>query len=355
MVQIRVEALTPDQIPAQMALAATTYDDPVLSDPQHFWWKHGSGPHGASTLVGLRDEQGLLVGRALVQPRPFLLGPDYVVPAGLVVDLLLDPANRSAMNFLALVRNQPKSPAMGLLVHTSNESSDPLYRKLLRYPVAFEMKAYMLPIRIRHMARKVTGWAPSALEWLSAPWRYALSFGAALAGRWAQVDITDGLPPEIEFAELARRFTETAGPHFQRSYEFLKWRFKGPVFAGELATLRVDSRVVGYVGWRNVALEGLNFFVVMDIVVVGKLSVLQRLAVWLELARRGSASGADALFIMLNRGNPALADLVGSMLISVPDSRLPHPTPIFMLPQDAALKQTAFASTFMTLADIDYF
>lgn len=355
MVQIRVEAVTFDQIPAQMALVATTYDDPVLSNPQHFWWKHGSGPYGASTSVGLYDEQGGMVGRALVQPRPFLAGPDHKVPSGLVVDLLLAPVHRSAMNFLALVRNQPKSPAMGLLVHTSNESSDPLYRKLLRYPVAFEMKAYMLPIRICRMARKLTGWAPSALECLSAPWRLALSLGAALAGRFARVEITSGLPPAADFAELMRRFTETSGPHFQRSYEFLQWRFSGPVFAGELATLRVDSRIVGYVGWRNVALVGLNFFVVMDIVVVGKLSFLQRVAVWLELARRGSASGADALFIMLNRGNSTLADLVGSMLIPVPDSRLPHPTPIFMLPQDAALKRTAFASTFMTLADIDYF
>jgi hypothetical protein len=356
MVQIRVEPITPDSIPAHMALARTTYEDPILSDPAHFWWKHGSSPYGPSTSVGLYDEGEALVGRALVQPRAFYLGPSDSRRAGLVVDLLLVPSYRSAMNFIALVRNQPKQPDMGILIHTSNETSDPLYRKLLRYPVAFELKAYMLPLRILRIAGKLTGRVlPALFELLTAPWRGALSFGAALARRSIGIRVDEGLPPDREFAELMQRFRATAGPHFERSRAFLEWRFKGPIFRGDLATVRWKSQTIGYVGWRNVTLEGLNFFVVMDIVVVQKLSWLQRFALWLELARRASASGADALFIMLNRANPALAELIGWMLIPIPDSRLPHPTPIFVLPQDADLKSLPYISTYMTLADIDYF
>ena len=138
-----------------------------------------------------------------------------------------------------------------------------LYKKLLQAirRVRGVVKAYMLPIRIRHMLRKVTGWASPALEWLSAPWRYALSFGAALAGRWAQVDITDGLPGRSSLPELSRRFygEYRAGPHFQRWYEFLKWRFRGTGVCRGTGHFAHPFSGRGLCGtWRNVALEGLN-------------------------------------------------------------------------------------------------
>ena len=179
--QVRIEALDAGMVSAHMALARTTYQDPLASNPEHFWWKHGSGPYGPSTSVSLYDDEHKLTGRSLVQPRAFCVSQTESVRAGLVVDLLLAPGHRSAMTFITLVRNEAKVPDIDLLIHTSNATSEPLYRRLLRYPVAFDLKAYMLPLRIRRIVEKAFGWlAPAAFEALTAPWRLAISGAATL-------------------------------------------------------------------------------------------------------------------------------------------------------------------------------
>lgn len=294
----------------------------------------------------------------MIQPRAFRTHAGTTCHAGLVVDVLLAPEQRSALAFTSLVRAQSKVPGFDLLVHTSNAVSDPLYRKLLRYPVAFELQAYGLPIRARRLAERVAGRSlPSAVEVLSAPWRWSLT-GLSAAGRSsAGLALTEGGPADDELSSILQRFRALAGPHFERSARFLDWRFRqGPVFKGNVSTLRFRDEIRGVLAWRMVELIGLDFLVVMDIVLAAPLTATERAALVVDLARLASQEGADLLFLMVNPANPLLSAFAKPPMIPISSARLPHPTPIFMLPRRDDLNWLReHASTYMTLADIDYF
>lgn len=358
MAHIQVEFMKASALDEHVALARTSYDDPLAADAEHFWWKHGAVPAGPSACVALRDSEGNLVGRSMVQRRPFRVSPSMLRTGGAVFDLVIAPEHRSAMNFLALVRGQAKVEGLDLLVHTSNETSDPLYRKLMRYSVAFDLKAYALPLRVRNIFQKALGRTmPRAVEALAAPWRGGVRAAAFAARTATGLKIVEGLPDDAAFERLMSRFRAGAGPHFERSKPFLQWRFaNAPVFSATLATVLVRDEPVGYVAWRSFALEGLTFFVIMDVVLAVRPSAAVRMAFWLEMARRGATAGSDAVFFMANPKNDILARLVGAPLIPVPDARLPHPTPIFVAPRSEDIGWLReHASTYLTLADIDYF
>ncbi|EIM25607.1 hypothetical protein [Microvirga lotononidis] len=357
MLDVRVEPINRETIPDHVALAQTTYSDPTTTEPNHFWWKHGLGPDGPSISVNLYNEDKI-VGRSVIMPRGFRLTPATTCRAGLVADLLLEPGHRSALNFISLVRGQPKAPQIDLLVHTSNETSDLLYRKFLRYPVAFNLKAYGIPIRFHNLANKVAGRKiPRALEALAAPWRVTLRAAAAVGEKIDRIRFDAGLPSEDEFNSILDGFRVVAGPHFERSTAFLRWRFQeGPIFNGHIVTVRSRDQAIGYFVWRKLTLSGLEFIILMDIAFSSQITTSLRRALWLYLCRLGIHEGADVVFTMVNPTNPALARLVARPLIPISDSHLPHPTPIFLLPQNRDLAWLqGYGSTYMTLADIDYF
>lgn len=356
MLEVRNRPLDASDIDAQLALARTAYDDPLAVDRGHFWWKHGLNPCGPSVAVGLFDDERI-VGRSLLQRRDFRIDSKTTRRAALVTDLLIAPDYRSTQNFLSLVAGQSDT-GVDLLIHTSNQNSDILYRRLLEYPVAFNLKAFALPLRGRRILQSTFGAAmPEIAEALSYPWRVLLRGGAALISRLAGLHLEEGLPDEAEFERSMKRFHSIAGPHFDRTYAFLQWRFeRGPVFRGRIETLRIRGEVQGYVAWRNLTLEGLEFLVLMDMALAAPLSPLAHWALCLELAERGAETGADLIFVMVNPANKLLAPFADLPLIPVPDSRLPHLTPLYVLPQREELRSLQTdASTYLMLADIDYF
>ncbi|MEE1610163.1 hypothetical protein [Microvirga sp. CF3016] len=357
MLDVRVEPIEIETISNHIALAQTTYSDPTTTDPDHFWWKHGQGHDGPSISVNLYNE-GKIVGRSVIMPRVFRPEPATTCRAGLVADLLLEPGHRSALNFMSLVRGQSKAPQIDLLVHTSNETSDPLYRKFLRYPVAFNLKAYGIPIRFHKLASKVAGRElPEALEALAAPWRITLRGAAAIGQKLNRISFDTGLPSDSELESILDGFRAVAGPHFERSQAFLRWRFQeGPIFNGNIVTVRVRDQAIGYFVWRKLTLSGLNFIILMDVAFSNHINSSLRGVLWLYLSRIGIHEGADVVFTMVNPANPMLARLVARPLIPISDNHLPHPTPIFLLPRNRDLAWLkGYGSTYMTLADIDYF
>jgi len=356
MLTLRTETLTRAALTGHINVARTTYEDPTALDAEHFWWKHGTGPAGLSTSIGLYDGDAL-VGRTMVQRRKFRIDNSTTVLGGLIFDLVLAPEHRSAANFVSLVRAQAEAPDIDLIVHTSNATSHPLYEKLLRYPIAFRLAAYGLPVRIGGILRKLTGWTIPGIDLLTLPWRWALCAAAALCRRMSGLDIEIGTPSESELKRITRRFTELAGPHFERDRAFLEWRFRaGPLFNGTVATLRRGGTTCGYVAWRKVSLEGLEFLVLMDLMLDTPLTIGQRLALRLDLIARACRDGADMAFVMLNPENNLAATVCGLPLFRIPDRHLPHQTPIFV---HARRRELDFlrrqSSMFITLADIDYF
>jgi hypothetical protein len=356
MVNVSTELFTADAIAAHTELARTTYSEAAVLDRAHFRWKHLEGPCGASIAVNMHDGQ-MLVGRSLIQLRDFQIDPSKVVRAGVIFDLMLAPGYRSAQQFLALVRAQWSTDRVDLVLHTSNATSDPLYRMLLRYPISFRMAAFGLPVRIKRILRKLLGWTVPGIDMLTAPWRWALRAAASLGRAATGIRFELGMPAEADLQSVVQRFRQVAGPHLRRDRAFLEWRFQNAtLFKATIATVVRTDRVCGYVVWRKIELEGIEFLVLMDFVLDDDLTSLQRLVVRLELARRACEEGADILFVMANTKNKLAAQVCNLPLIRIPERYLPHPTPIFVHPKRdelAWLRQQE--DMFLTLGDLDYF
>jgi hypothetical protein len=353
---LKIETLTRAALPSHMALAQSTYDDPLATDSAHFWWKHGVGPAQPSISIGLY-EKDWLVGRAMVQRRRFRIDASTTVSGGLIFDVVLAPKHRNAANFISLVRAQAEPPDIDIVVHTSNATSQLLYERLLRYPIAFRLAAFGLPVRLRGLIRKLTGRAIPGVDLLTVPWRWALRAAAAICRRLSGLNIEIGMPSESELQRFVPGFTKLVGPHFERNHAFLEWRFQaGPQFNGAVATLRRSGTPCGYIAWRMVSLEGLEFLVLMDLVLDAPLTLGQSLALRLDFIARACRDGADVAFVMMNPDAKLASAICGLPLIRILDQHLPHPTPIFVHSRRHDLDVSSKNSSMhITLADIDYF
>ncbi|MFN3557904.1 MAG: hypothetical protein ACK4UQ_01360 [Brevundimonas sp.] len=340
---------------AHIALARTVYDTPATTDPDHWNWKHGTPPCGPSEVVALRSGDRL-VGRTLRTRKPFRLAADTVIEGATIADFVIDPAYRRADRTVRVIRAGSRLEGEGIILHGSNEMSDPLYRKLFKYPLVFELKSAVFPLRLRGALSKVTGRDLGFLDVLTIPWRLLARAVGAIAAKLCGVQVTEGLPSDPEVEAMLQAFRSGAGPHFERDLAFINWRFRtGPLFNARLYSIRVHGVFRGYLAMRAVEVDGFRFEVVVDAAHDLTLSAGQLLAVRLAMIGRAARTSADGVFVMANFGNPVLRKLFGAPLIPVPDRALKHPTPIFAHVRiDRENRLKALGRTFMTLADIDY-
>ena len=258
MPQVIIEPLTADAVAAHTELARTTYTGAEVTDAIHFHWKHLEAPLGPSIAVTLYDGQAL-VGRSLLQLRDFQIDPSTVARAGIICDLMLAPGYRTAQRFLALARAQWGIGDVDLILHTSNATSDPLYRILLRYPVCFHMAAYGLPVRAKRVLQKFLGCTFLGIDVLTAPWRWALRTAAAVVGMLTGLRFESGIPVEQDLRSILKRFREAAGPHLRRDRAFLEWRFENAtLFRATIVTVLYGDRACGYMVWRTVEIGGIE-------------------------------------------------------------------------------------------------
>jgi len=144
--------------------------------------------------------------------------------------------------------------------------------------------------------------------------------------------------------------------YFDRNPLFLKWRFiEGPLFNGQVKWIGFRGVCFGYLVFKQVQLSGLNVCVLMDVVMRRKLTFMEGVAIKLLAVKFALDAASDALFTLANTNNSALEWLGRFPFISIPDSLLPHPTPIFIHASEEMYPLLNRKSIYLTLADLDYF
>jgi hypothetical protein len=353
--QLSCVELTKSALWRHMKLVNSCSYDPTVLNQNHFWWKHGIGPAKPSYAVSL-FESDHLVGRAMIQRRSLRLGHGHTLRGGLVFDLILAPAHRSAANFISLCRGQMKAPELDILVHTSNEVSDPLYRNLMRYSIVCHLEAYGLPVRSRRILRKLLGRSLPGFDLLTFPWRLTLRVVAEAFRKLSQLEFRTDIPAATELHEVKTYLSSLGSPHFDRDPNFLRWRFlEGPLLKGQLVCLYKANQFCGYVASRRVGFEGIELLLLMDFAPARSLTRTERLAVRLELLARAVREGADVVLTMMNPYSKVAAEILGFPFIRLPDRFLPHQTPIYVRPLRETDALHGLDSMYITLADIDYF
>lgn len=356
MAQISVTTFSETDLENFLALSQSEYGLSTSTNIEHIRWKHLDSPFGASFCVNLSDN-GQVVGRALIQPRP-LHTVTTVVNVASVMDVLIDREHRTTpANFIQITKATGNIENIDLVFHTSNERTFPLYSKLFRFPNPFSLRAYGFPVRIAGLFSPIFGRRIDAIDWLTAPFRWLLVLIAYMANSVARLDISQRAISNVELDTLCTKCLQQSGPHLARTNAYLKWRFNdAPLWPATLIRIDRKGQFLGYLVTRKVELGGLNHLVLMDFILDPDITFIAQVALRLWLIRNAITSKSDALFTMINSYSTVARKCVGFPLIGIPDSLLPHATPIFIRARGNDNKELETARTIhLTLADLDYF
>jgi hypothetical protein len=354
---ISFDAFDIESISEHVAVGASVYSSPEVINQEHLSWKHLKNPHGPSTSVSLRNEFGALVGRSFIQPRTFWITSGVSCRGATITDLVVKPTERNASTLIGMTRAIKAPEGFDVVVHTSNDVSDLIYRKLFKFPIAFTMVATGLPIRISNILKPHFNNQSliKVMELLVSPWRWALRASAVLMGAISGVSLR-AEPTDSAMSELFQEFRQHAGSHFERSQRFLNWRFsEGPLFNGRIEWVWSHGQCLGYLAFKQVNLGGLEVLVIMDSVLRRQLTPTEAIALKFISARLAVVGSCDAIFSLANTENSALKWLGGVPFVHIPDRHLPHPTPIFVHASNEYRSLEKRADLFFTLADLDYF
>jgi hypothetical protein len=327
-----------------------------VTDADHVRCKHLQAPYGPSTAMNLEclDE---VVGRAILQPRLICLSGKQVSVA-IVSDALIHPDfRRPASNFISIMQSIKKAREFALVFHTSNNISENIYKKLLRFKWPFSLRAYGLPLNLSKATFKVLKFDSPLLELFSAFYKYLVLLLCRTAAIFFQFKITTEKPDDICFDEFCGKEAIKNDCEMVRDSKFIKWRFlQSPLWQAKILYLYKDSKLCGYVVLRNVELEGMKFTVVMDFAINEKFNILQLLCLRCSIIRMALNYGNDIVFTLLNPLSRTSKKLLGFPWIKIPERYMPQRTPIFLHVNDPAMADLESQSRIhLTLGDLDYF
>lgn len=354
---ISIEIFGKESIGEQVAVGASVYSSPEVLNQEHLSWKHLKNPYGPSMSVSLRNEFDALVGRSFIQPRTFWVNSAISCRGATITDLVVKPTERNASTLIGMTRAIKSPEGFDLVIHTSNDVSDVIYRKLFKFPIAFTLAAVGLPIRVSNILKPhlKNDSLRKVMELLVSPWRWALRTSAVLMGVISGVSL-GAEPTNSAMSELFQEFRQHAGSHFERSERFLNWRFsEGPLFNGRIEWVWVNGQCLGYLAFKQVDLGGLKVLVIMDAVLRRQLTPIEAIALKFISTGLAVAGSCDAIFSLANTANSALKWLAGFPFAQIPDRHLPHSTPIFIHGSNEYRSLEKRADLFFTLADLDYF
>lgn len=337
-------------------LSHAEYGQSVSTDSDHTIWKHLRSPLGPSTYIRL-EANGKTVGRIMLQPRQINTSSgQYNVSC--ITDGLIDLGFRSPpTNFINLIYAAGKVPDCSFVYHTSNEVTEPLYRNLFRFPQPFSLCGYGLPLRLAGFFLKFIGVRVNVLDWAILPLRWLAKLFAFAWLITSKLDVSERLPDDDMLSSLCSKSLKVSGPIFSRNKSFMKWRLiDAPAWASKVHCFEKKGTFLGYVAIRKFELEGLSYLAVVDILLDPDTTIFERVAIRSWLILEAINSGVDALFTMINPQSRAARKNIGAPLIRIPDTFLPHITPIYIWSSEGSKNRDVGKeeSTYMTLADLDY-
>ena len=354
---MRFDVFDQNKLSEHIAVGASVYSSPEVINSDHLLWKHLQNPYGPSTSVSLRNASKELVGRSFIQPRTFWVTPLTSCRGATITDLVIMPAERNAASLISMTRAIKSPDGIDVVIHTSNDSSDLIYRKLFKFPIAFTLAATGLPLRVSNILKPhlANPKLRKAIELLVSPWRWVLRASALIMGAVSGVKFA-AEPSESVMSEIFEEYRQHAGAHFERSQRFLQWRFsEGPLFNGKVEWVWSQGECVGYLAFKQVTLGGMLVFVILDAVLRRRPTLKEAIALKFLATRLAVESSCDAVFTLVNIENSALKWLKGFPFFHIPDRLLPHPTPIFIHASNEHQSLEKQVDVFFTLADLDYF
>lgn len=351
---IRLSEFSEAEVERFCAFSRTYYDSYETTDKALITWKFPpTGRFQAKHLTFETD--GRILGRAVLCRRPFYCD-GVELSLNIPSDLLIDTSAAGAACLIQLVNAYPKLDTHGL-VHPSNAKSEPIYRRLFKFPVVGSLKSVGMPACVETLVPGKAALYPlRGVMWLAGlavDAVYRLAVCLATVGR-RDLSASDG-PVTTDCEELLAGFRALAPHHIARDREFLDWRYVQSPQGFREINLRTGGSSIAKAVYRIATHNGVTALTVMDILVSRRLSLAERAA--LVGAMRGVArrNRAALIYFLGNFRNPLIRHVASLGFITIPDRFLPHASPIFARALRAPVTPEIVAGMYLTLGDLDYF
>jgi hypothetical protein len=252
-------------IESYVPLSAAEYgEDAPVAHADHLRWKYLSCPAGIPEADTVRDD-GEVVGRIVYEPR--VLRSRAGRRLGLnPIDLLIHPRCRSPRTFVELMRHLRNHDRADLLFFVPNDTSAPLYERMLKFVPVGTLRLTGLPLRPEGVLGGHGAVVRHVTHAAGAAWRLLVRGGVAALGASA-VEITSTVPADEQLDHLVDALYEDTAWVGVRGHEFHRWRFRdGPAFAYRVRYAYCRGTLAGYAASRIVDFEGLRACVVLDCV-----------------------------------------------------------------------------------------
>jgi hypothetical protein len=356
--RIEISTAAEHKIAPFLALTATHYHDEPINDPAVVRWRHLDNDAGPSQAVELLDGDEC-VGRMWIQIRPWSVNGTAIRAAN-PIDFLIREDHRKLPAFMSLFKSTMAecNREADIVFHTSNPSTDDLYRRLMKLEPVTELDGALLPIRPFALAQAAKRLRTGGLGRLADAAVSGIVRIAGLAARLGGIRIERNAPSRIEQDALIRSFEHEERVCASRDFDHRDWRFRGagPIRYSQRWLWR-KGRLVGYVVSTDRDLDGLNGQFIVDLVFPGSPSRIARWSMWLQLAADATSRGRHAVFFFYNRSNPRLARLASLPLITAGRERLPQRVPVFVRPSPTlqGMQDVGWNGGYYVLSDFDMF
>ena len=336
-------------------LSKKQYSNEETTNSKHILWKHCLSPLGKSEYITLKHKNKI-IGRSLLQPQHFKIGMKTYKIA-LVTDVLIDPNYRfPPTNFIKLTKACEKNGSYDFIYHTSNNITENFYRKLFNFNQPIKMKSYGFPIKLSNFIKNKIGFKLEILDLIFYFFKKLNLLILDVINLITDIDIIRKVPSDQELKSLINQAIIMKTPIFIKNQRFLKWRFEtSSLWRSKIFSVVKDNKNLGYFCSRIVRIDGIYYFTVLDFFYSEKLTKLELFKIRLIQYKMACELAADAIFTMTNPNSNIGKNTIGYPFLRIPDSLLPHKTPIFFRSLPISISLPTISKTHITLADLDYF
>ena len=355
--QLIVRKADPTLISDFIDFSKSEYSSGSAIDRDYVKWRHLESPCGPSVSVELY-KTNQQIGRIWVQSNCWDFDRHELCVAS-PIDLLIHPNFRKTMNFISLFNSGMKTALSesDLVLHTSNPTTDGLYRNLLKLSPIAELDGALFPLRPINLIKAKLGIRiPRLSHTLNWSFRKLVGFFTAFLSD--QIKLID--TPSIAIQDqIVNSFHLNEPFASRRNLADRNWRYsKECMFHYQTQWIGKANSPVGYLVWSDREIDGIKGRFIIDIVLGEDLSRILFLSMWGEIIKSSLNADIDSIFFFFNSKCSALKRIAGFPLLKVKRSRLPQQIPIFARLNDNTKHDglmEAMSEGYFVLSDLDMF
>ena len=324
-----------------------------LKNTKFIKWKFTLNPRGKSDYFYYKYKKKI-VGRILSNYYSGrLIVKKKVYKSFFLSDLYIKKEHRN-LSKIKLLYNKSLNNINSIIYHTSNENSEKFYTKILNKRVFFYLHSNGIPLSFKSFAKykligKMFYWTFFKFYLLH------LLFVDSISRFYKKLNIKiyKNIFFDNDINYLNIQNIKNNNSFFIKDENFFKWRYEN---YKDLYFLKIFKKkeFIGYLTLVESKVLNLKNMIVLDFQFSAKLSFIDKLKIKLKIIQISINEKCDTLYIMGNGRSYMFQNLIGYPLFKIPDSLLPHSTPIFFhnVPKKHIdeIRKINF-----TLSDFDYF